>query len=221
MKNILLVEDDAHINNINMQALSREGYNVQCATSISSCMEVLSGFDIDLIVLDVNLPDGDGLYACQKIKQKYNIPILFLSAMGEHSDIAEALNVGGDDYMTKPYSLEVLVARVRARLRSSKPQTTMTFGGFHLDSISNIGTFNGKDILLTRNEFYFLWILADSMGKPVSRSELHHKIWGDDTGGDYNAMRVLVSRIKYKLADVGATVTIVSKRQVGYMLVEQ
>ncbi len=218
MPNILLVEDDIHINNINRQTLTNEGFSVLCVTTVRACLEALNTIKFDLIVLDVNLPDGDGLQACKEIRQKYNIPILFLTAMGENSDIVKGFDCGGDDYITKPYDLSVFIARIKARLRVIEPLETIRIGNLHLDSLSSIAYCNGVDLLLTRREFLLLWILAVRKGLLINRDELYHKVWGSPSVDNYNSLRILVSRVKTKLTEISAPITIANKRQEGYFL---
>ena len=117
---VLLVEDNPHIMDINTAALTMRGCRVLQAATVQACREQLRLHDVELIVLDILLPDGDGLTLCREIKENYDIPILFLSALGENEDIVQGLTAGGDDYLPKPYDLNVLVARVEARLRAGQ-----------------------------------------------------------------------------------------------------
>ena len=121
-KLILLVEDNPHIMAINDAALHMRGYRILQAETAHKCRELLCFHAVDLIVLDILLPDGDGVALCREIKQEYDVPILFLTAMGENEDIVKGLTAGGDDYLTKPYDLEVFMARVEARLRAAHPK---------------------------------------------------------------------------------------------------
>lgn len=113
MSTILLVEDNPHIMKINSSCLSMEDYSVLEAADAAQCRYMLSNNDVDLVILDIMLPDGDGISLCREIKAKYDIPILFLSALSENDDIITALRAGGDDYLPKPYDIQVLIARVR------------------------------------------------------------------------------------------------------------
>ena len=121
-KLILLVEDNPHIMAINDAALHMRGYRTLQAETARKCRELLCFHAVDLIVLDILLPDGDGVALCREIKQEYDVPILFLTAIGEDADIVKGLTAGGDDYLTKPYDLEVFMARVEARLRAAHPK---------------------------------------------------------------------------------------------------
>ncbi len=219
MANILLIEDDVHINNINKLALLREGYNAFCATSIKESLEVLKNKEIDLIVLDIGLPDGDGVSLCEEIKAKYDIPIIFLSAMGENNDIVKGLNSGADDYMSKPYDLAVLVARIKARLRvNTTVKSTITIGDLFIDGVNANVYYDGKDLFFTKREFMLFWVLLEQKGKIIDRDTLYEKVWGYTADGNYNSLHVLISRVKNKLSDAGSDILISSKRQEGYML---
>ncbi len=223
MQNILLVEDDIHISNINSQIISREGYNVITVSTAESCMNKVRENNIDLIVMDIHLPDGNGVDLCQKIKAMKNIPIIFLTAMNENSDIVKGLDAGGDDYVTKPYDLSVLIARIKARLRehSSAIVDTISIGNLILDSASATVTFENIDVLFTKREFLLLLLMVTNKEELISRELLYTKVWGTPHLDNYNALRVLVSRVNKKLFDVGCTVKILSKRQQGYILIHK
>ncbi len=216
---ILLVEDNPYIMEINHEALLMEGYNVLMAADGKQCLEILARADADLIVLDVMLPDVDGLTLCREIKAKYDIPILFLSALGENADIINALKVGGDDYMTKPYDLGVLLARVAARLRSVQSgKRFISIGELKLDTVSLIAYFADADLLLSQKEFQILMILAKNAGRPVPKEELYKNIWGSEPGPDINALYTTVSRLNKKLAGAGSMLAATAEHGKGYIL---
>ncbi len=219
MANILLVEDDVHISNINKQALTLAGHNTWCAFSVKECIWHIEHYIPDLIIIDVGLPDGNGVDLCKEIKKQHDIPVIFLTAMSEKTDVIKGLLAGGDDYVTKPYDLDVLLARIVARLRKSGRTTTQRMiENVQLDSISCMAQCEGQDLLLTKREFLVLWLLAMRQGEVVPREEIYRSVWGSSAMEDFNALRTLVSRIKGKLVKVGAQVSIVTKRQEGYML---
>lgn len=216
---ILLVEDNPYIMEINHEALLMEGYNVLMAADGEQCLEILARADADLIVLDVMLPDVDGLTICREIKAKYDIPILFLSALGENADIINALKVGGDDYMTKPYDLGVLLARVAARLRSVQSRKRfISIGELKLDTVSLIAYFADADLLLSQKEFQVLMILSKNAGRPVPKEELYRNIWGSEPRPDINALYTTVSRLNKKLAGAGSMLAATAEHGKGYIL---
>lgn len=125
-----------------------EDYSVLEAADAAQCRKLLSENDVDLVILDIMLPDGDGISLCREIKAKYDIPILFLSALSENDDIITALRAGGDDYLPKPYDIQVLIARVEARLRSvRKDKRYISFGRLRLDTVSMAAYFAENDLL--------------------------------------------------------------------------
>ena len=170
---VLLVEDNPHIMEINHEALMMEDYEVLQAFDGKQCLEQLASNHVDLIVLDIMLPDSDGYTLCREIKQKYDIPILFLSALGENEQIIRALREGGDDYMTKPYDLGVLLAHVEARLRdTSKRNRTVMYGDLRLDTVAMLATYKERDLLLTKKEFSVVLMLATNGTRTVSKEDL-------------------------------------------------
>ena len=160
-KLILLVEDNPHIMAINDAALHMRGYRTLQAETAHKCRELLCFHAVDLIVLDILLPDGDGVALCREIKQEYDVPILFLTAMGENEDIVKGLTAGGDDYLTKPYDLEVFMARVEARLRAAHPkERAVRLGPLQMNLLSGRAYIGETDLNLTQKEFAALLYLA-------------------------------------------------------------
>lgn len=219
MSTILLVEDNPHIMKINYTSLMMEGYQVLKAVNAQQCREVLDTNDIDLIILDIMLPDGNGIALCSEIKHKYEIPILFLSALNENKDIITALKAGGDDYLPKPYDIDVLIARVQARLRSShKEKRFFYFENLKLDTVSRIGYSNDKDLLLTQKEFSLLLQLARNDGQIITKEKLYESVWGRPLASDSTALYTAISRLNAKLAEENANIAISYLRNQGYLL---
>lgn len=219
MSTILLVEDNPHIMKINYTSLMMEGYQVLKAVNAQQCREVLNTNDVDLIILDIMLPDGNGIALCSEIKHKYEIPILFLSALNENKDIITALKAGGDDYLPKPYDIDVLIARVQARLRSShKEKRFFYFENLKLDTVSRIGYSNDKDLLLTQKEFSLLLQLARNDGQIITKEKLYESVWGRPLASDSTALYTAISRLNAKLAEENANIAISYLRNQGYLL---
>jgi len=216
---VLLVEDNPHIMEINREALLMEGYEVLEAEDGKGCIAVLETRDADLIVLDIMLPDSDGLTLCRQIKARWDIPILFLSALGENAQIIEGLRAGGDDYLPKPYDIGVLLARIEARLRTDRHRKRyVTRGSLRLDTLSLIAAFGEKDLLLTQKEYALLLSLTQNSGRLMKREELYSTVWGVDAAGDLSALHTTVSRLNRKLSLAGLRVSF--QRGEGYMLEE-
>lgn len=218
MSTILLVEDNPHIRKINTQVLTQRGYDLLQTDTVAGCRELMRWNPVDLVVMDIMLPDGSGLELCREIKSHFHIPVLFLTALGENKEIVEGLRAGGDDYLTKPYDLEVLVARVEARLRShAESRRYVCYGCLRLDTVSLCGYLGDRDMLLTQKEFAVLLILARSAGREVDSSQLR-QVWGDDADGDNQALWTLISRLRKKLNSEESRLEILSRRGGGYLL---
>ena len=217
MSTILLVEDNPHIMKINSSCLSMEDYSVLEGADAAQCRYMLSNNDVDLVILDIMLPDGDGISLCREIKAKYDIPILFLSALSENDDIITALRAGGDDYLPKPYDIQVLIARVEARLRSvRKDKRYISFGRLRLDTVSMAAYFADNDLLTTQKEFSILLMLARNIGSTVPNCT--KTCGGLPYSDNANALFTAVSRLNKKLDDNKADVTITYERGKGYAL---
>lgn len=219
MSMILLVEDNPHIMKINSEMLSMRGYEVIRASSVAECRQALAWHPINLVVLDIMLPDGNGVELCREIKKKYRMPILFLSALGENKDVVDGLRAGGDDYLAKPYDLEVLIARIEARLRREQESDRFVcYGGLKLDTHSGLGYLDGVDLLLTQKEFSVLLLLMHKADTFVSKQELLREIWNTDAQEDTRALWTLISRLRGKLNTECSRLEISSERSCGYML---
>lgn len=219
MSTILLVEDNPHIMKINAQLLTLRGYQVLQAETAAQAREQLRWHPVNLIVLDILLPDGSGLELCRELKAQRPIPILFLTALGENQDVVEGLRAGGDDYLAKPYDLEVLVARIEARLRAAEEvRRYFGYGGLKLDLLTMTGYVNGKDIQLTQKEFTALLLLARAAERKVSQEELMEALWGPDAHAESRALWTLISRLRKKLNSQESRLEISSLRGGGYLL---
>ena len=216
---VLLVEDNPHIMEINYEALLMEDYHVLTAYDGKSCIEQLKAEPVDLVVLDIMLPDSDGITLCKKIREEYDVPILFLSALGENEDIIRALRAGGDDYMTKPYDLGVFVAHVEARLRGTNTGNRCVFyDDIKLDTVSGVASYRGHDLLLTKKEFSLMLMLASGSGKPIAKDELYRTVWNSPTATNPNAIYTTISRLNRKLEENDTPYAIACNANEGYTL---
>ena len=218
---ILLVEDNPHIMEINREALIMEDYRVLQARDGRACMEILKRNDVDLIVLDIMLPDADGLALCKKIKAEYDVPVLFLTALGENEQIIEGLRAGGDDYLPKPYDIGVLLAHIEARLRSApRRERSAKNTGLRMNTLSMTAWFGQTDLMLNRKEFLMLLTVLRNPNRRIGKEELYRTVWGTDAGDDLSALYTTVSRLNKKLENGGTGMRVAWQRGKGYALEE-
>ena len=216
---ILLIEDNPHIMEINAEALMMEDYTVLQAVNGKECLAALQGNDVDMIVLDIMLPDSDGLTLCKQIKAQYDIPILFLSALGKNEQIVEGLRSGGDDYLPKPYDIKVLLARVEARLRAAqRKKRFLNYAGLRLDTALLSAYSGDTDLLLSQKEFLLLLTLIRNPNRPMEKEELFRAVWGSEAVGDVSALHTAISRLNKKLETARKRVS--HRRGEGYALEE-
>ena len=219
MDDILIVEDDRALSQGIRLGLEGEGRRFIQTSTLDQGERALEERPFSLVVLDLNLPDGSGLELCRELKAQRPIPILFLTALGENQDVVEGLRAGGDDYLAKPYDLEVLVARIEARLRvAEEVRRYFGYGGLKLDLLTMTGYVNGKDIQLTQKEFTALLLLARAAERKVSQEELMEALWGPDAHAESRALWTLISRLRKKLNSQESRLEISSLRGGGYLL---
>ena len=219
MSTILLVEDNPHIMKINAETLSLYGYEILQAATAQECRRALHWHPVDLVVLDIMLPDGNGVELCRELKESYHVPILFLSALGDNRDVVEGLRAGGDDYLAKPYDLEVLAARIDARLRQERAKSRyVSYGNLRLDTLSCCGYLGDTDLLLTQKEFAVLLLLVHNAEESVSKQKVLREVWNTETEDDNRALWTLISRLRRKLNSERSRIEISSKRGDGYTL---
>jgi DNA-binding response OmpR family regulator len=225
MQKIMIIEDDSKMRGLIGQFLKNWGFSVLQVDDFSMIAEQFSACSPDLILLDINLPDRDGYYWCGRIREMSDVPVIFISSRSQNMDIIMAMNMGGDDYIQKPFSLEVLVAKINAVLRRAgrkKGDETepdmLTAGGISL----NLGTaafiYEGTEVSLTKNEFLILYTLMKKPEQIVSRDEIMRALWQDEQFIDDNTLSVNVGRVRKKLESAGLKDRISTKKGLGYML---
>ena len=216
---ILLVEDDADLNNANRRALELMRHTVHAALTLAQARAILDMTEPDVILLDVMLPDGDGFTFCREIRERTQAHILFLTAKAEHEDLLNGLAIGGDDYITKPFHVKELLARVEAAMRRRKiglPLQTISRGRLEINLVSDQAFVDGKDLLLSQKEFSILCLLAQNEGKALDARHVYENVWGRSTGNDMNAVRMAISRLRKKIASADYGISVV--RSNGYVL---
>jgi len=204
MRTLLIVEDDRSLNKGIALTLSHSDLIIEQAYDIATAEQIVSSRQIDLIILDVNLPDGSGLDYCEKIRRTSQLPIIFLTANDMEPDIVTGLELGGDDYITKPFSLMVLRARVMAVLRRTEPHSAdkITLGPLTFDFGKMEYYKNNRQLVLSKTEQKLLKILTANPGNILTREQLMDKIWTHDAEFvDENALTVAIKRLRSKIED--------------------
>ena len=206
MSRILIVEDELDLANIIKDYLVKELYEVEICSEGDKAIEIFDKFKPSLVILDLMLPGMNGYEICQNIRIKSTIPILILSAKIDEFDKVKGLNLGADDYITKPFRPRELLARVNAQLRRSQ---VFNKENLEIIDIENIRIYtkeykvekNGRDLDLSRNEFELLVFLSKNPKQVFSREQLYERIWGFDSYGDLNTVTVTINRLRQKIED--------------------
>jgi len=205
MTTVLVVDDEPTIREIVAGYLERDGYRTLEAADGNRARELLERDPPDLVVLDVMLPGADGLELCRWIRSRSRLPVIMLTARGEESDRIVGLELGADDYVTKPFSPRELAARVRTVLRRAEPEAVseerLSFNGLVIDSATREVTKNGKPQRLTAREFDFLWFVASHPRRVFSREQIMRRVWGYSSALDTGTVTVHVRRLREKIED--------------------
>ena len=219
---ILVVDDEPEIRRAVGRALSARGYVVESAVDGEQALQTAPAFAPDLIVLDLNLPGIDGLGVCREIRKWSQVPILVLSVREDQADKVSALDLGADDYLTKPFGIDELLARVRALLRRAVPAGARTPPKFALDGVeidldAHTVRRGGADVHLTKTEWALLDALAAHPGRLLTQRYLLENVWGPGYSEDMNVLRVFVSQLRRKIEpDPERPQIIVTDPGVGY-----
>ncbi len=227
-KKILVVEDEKAIADILDFRLKNEGYTVMCAYDGEAGLSAVSDFAPDLILLDVMLPKLDGFEVCKEVRKTSNVPIIMLTAREEEVDKVLGLELGADDYITKPFSMRELMARIKANVRRSSAtveapaaqndENRLVFGNIEINLKSLDVKKNGEKVELTPREFDLIKFLATQPNQVFSREALMEKVWQYDYYGDLRTVDVTVRRLREKIEDDPANpIMIVTRRGAGYM----
>jgi two-component system, OmpR family, alkaline phosphatase synthesis response regulator PhoP len=223
MSRILVVEDDHDIADLIAHYLQKAGHTVEHLTSGSAVMPRLRAGGADLVILDIMLPGVDGLQVCSAMRADaatQSVPVIMLTARGDESDRVAGLELGADDYVTKPFSPKELVARVAARLRRSAPAVAaglLQYGPITIDADRHTVTDNGQDVRLTAKEFLLLQYLVQHRGRVLSRDLLLTDVWGYQYTGGTRTVDVHIRRLREKLPVLNDAIETV--KQFGYKLV--
>ncbi len=222
MYKILIVEDDPVIAQEVCRGLTKWGYDAKAVTDFADVLSAFAEHDPHLVLLDISLPFYNGYHWCQEIRKISKVPIVFLSSASEKMNIIMAVNMGGDDFIAKPFDMEMLSAKVQAMLRRAYSFQANTTLVEHRGAILNLsdGTliYDGQKIELTRNEFRMLQLFFENKGKTVMREMLMKRLWESDCFIDDNTLTVNIARLRKKLEDAGLSNFISTKKGVGYLM---
>ncbi len=222
MYRILLVEDDLGISQAIAEQAQMWELDVHCVQNFRSVMAEFSEYDPHLVLLDISLPFFNGYHWCSEIRKVSKVPVIFISSASDNMNIVMAMNMGGDDFIAKPFDQRVLMAKIQAMLRR-----TYDFGasvpvlehrGAMLNTGDNTLTYGEEQISLTKNEYRILLTLMENKGKVVSRERLMERLWETDSFVDENTLTVNVNRLRKKLDAAGLKDFITTKFGVGYLI---
>lgn len=222
MQKIMVIEDDTAIQEELALLLENEGYMPLVVTNFTDIPGQAVLERPDLILLDIGLPGRDGFSLCAALRKAVSAPVIFVTSRDASTDEVRALSLGGDDYITKPYSVPVLLARIKAVLRRSsgepEPADILEAGGLRLSLTKGVVSANGKTAELTRNELQILACLMAHTGQIVSRADLIDALWDNQIYIDDNTLSVNMTRLRGKLTEIGLPDAIKTRRGMGYQL---
>lgn len=226
--NILVVEDDAPVRNLITTTLKANDYKFVTAANGSDAIMSAVSHNPDIVLLDLGLPDMDGVDVIEKIRSWSNVPIIVISARSEISDKIEALDAGADDYLTKPFSVEELLARLRVTLRrlsvvSEQSSSASVFenGSLKIDYAAGCAYLNGEELHLTPIEYKLLCLMAKNVGKVLTHSYITRNVWGTSWNNDVASLRVFMATLRKKIERASDTTPIIQTHiGVGYRMMK-
>lgn len=221
MDNIFIIEDDNKIREELIVFLSKYGYKCDYSLDFENIIKAALESKAKLILLDINLPYYDGYYICREIRKCSNVPIIVVTSRQSEIDELMSMNLGADDFITKPYNTQILLARIASLMRrtyENQDTEIIEYKNLEFNISKSIISFNGKEIELTKNESRILNTLMRNKGKIVSRNKLMEELWQSDEFVDDNTLTVNINRLRKKVDEVGAKEIIQTKRGQGYII---
>jgi DNA-binding response OmpR family regulator len=222
MHRILIVEDDDAIAGAVKKFIESWGLAAACVTDFSDVLSEFVAYDPQLVLLDIGLPFFNGYHWCRQIRNVSKVPIIFISSASENMNIVMAMNMGGDDFIAKPFDLNVLIAKIQAVLRRTYDFAVssglMECRGAVLNTADATLSYNGEKIELTKNEYRILQMFMENRGRTVSRDAIMARLWENDSFVDDNALTVSMTRLRRKLESAGLADFIETKKGLGYIV---
>ena len=219
---IFIIEDEEKIRLELSTFLNRYGYETSYSTDFENIVDISLKEEPDIILLDINLPYYDGYYLCREIRRKSNVPIIVVTSRNSEVDELMSMNLGADDFITKPYNTQILLARIASIIRrtyQNLDSEVFEFKGLKYNMSTSEMTFDNKKCELTKNESKILFTLMKNKERIVSRNDLMKALWQDDEFVDDNTLTVNINRLRKKLEEIGAVDYIQTKRGQGYILI--
>lgn len=220
MERILIVEDEVKIREELKTFLENNGYEILTINNFENTLDQIKKLEIDLILIDINIPGINGMHLCREIRKTSKIPIIIVTSRDTEMDELLCMNYGADDFITKPYNMQILLAHIEAVLKRSKPEIShiLEYKGMKINLSKGAIDYNNQTIILTKNEIQIFSYLLERQGTVVTRDELMNYLWDTETFIDDNTLTVNMARLRKKLEDLGFKDVIETRRGWGYII---
>jgi len=216
---VFIIEDDVKIRNELMKLLEKYDYDCGSSDDFAHMPEVVLHQNPQLVLLDINLPVYDGYYICREIRRQSQVPIIIVTSRDSEVDELMSMNLGADDFITKPYNTQILLARISSilkRVYHSEPVNTISHRGLTLDISRSTACFGGSEVELSKNEMRILRLLMCNKDRIISRDEIMNDLWQSEEFVDDNTLTVNINRLRKKLDGIGVSDYLITKRGQGY-----
>lgn len=221
MYKIYIIEDDQKIKEELSTLFLKYGYSTEYSNKLDNIVDEVLASNSHLVLIDINLPMYDGYHICRQIRKKSNIPIIIVTSRNTESDELMSMNLGADDFVTKPYNTQILLSRIASVLKrtyNTDNITILTHNDVILDISKGLVIYNNEKVELTKNELKILYILFKNSGNIISRDDIMTELWQSEEFVDDNTLTVNINRIRKKLEDIGIKEFLITKRGQGYMI---
>lgn len=220
VQKILVIEDEVKIREELCSFLKNNGYEVLRLENFEHTLEDILKANADLILMDINIPGVNGMHLCKDVRKKSKVPIIVVTSRNSEMDELICMNFGADDFIVKPYNLQILLAHIEAVLKRSQPDFShvLEYEGMTVNLSKGVIDYNGKSIILTKNELSILSYLLENRGQVVSRDDLMKFLWDSEMFVDDNTLTVNITRLRKKLEEIGFSDVIETRRGWGYII---
>ena len=220
MERILIVEDEVKIREELKTFLENNGYEILTINNFENTLDQIKKLDIDLILMDINIPGINGMHLCREIRKTSKIPIIIVTSRDTEMDELLCMNYGADDFITKPYNMQILLAHMEAVLKRSKPEIShiLEYNGMKINLSKGTIDYDNQTVILTKNEIQIFSYLLERRGTVVTRDELMNYLWNTEAFIDDNTLTVNMARLRKKLEDLGFKDVIETRRGWGYII---